>query len=340
MRDRFGRNIDSLRISLNRACNLRCFYCHNEGQLDGAKVMTPEETGRLVGVASQIGIDKVKLTGGEPLLRDDVVEVVRQVAAHASEVSMTTNGVLLAPIAADLAAAGLERVNVSLDSIDPTTYRRICRAGSIDAALEGIDAAIEAGLTPLKVNMVLLKGLNEAELPDMMELAADRGAILQVIEYEVSREEVDQSIYRDHHVDLGPLEDMLRSTAEAISENPLHRRRRYRVDRVAGGPWPHRALSGPVEVEVVRPMHNRVFCDNCRRLRVTSSGLLKGCLFQEKGLVDAVGPMREGASDGELRALFEAVISSRRPYWSEECDAPDGAREAARGDSPESDSTG
>jgi cyclic pyranopterin phosphate synthase len=330
MQDRYGRTIDSLRLSLNRACNLRCFYCHNEGQYDGSKGMTPLEIQRLIEVASRLGIKRLKLTGGEPLLRPDVADIVRQVAPLVQEVSMTTNGVYLPPLAQELKAAGLARVNISIDSLDPIGYRRICGSYNLVDAMAGLDAALENGLTPVKLNMVLLKGFNESELPSMMGFAARKGAVLQVIEYVINKEDLGDKRYADHHVDLAELEAIFERKGELVGTNHLHGRKRYRMDTVpATRMWPGKALDRPVEVEFVRPMHNKAFCKNCKRIRITSSGRIKGCLFQEQGTVDALGPLRAGADDTELVELFTKVVNARRPYWAERI-GEDGPSEPSR----------
>jgi len=323
MQDPCGRTIDSIRISLNRSCNLRCFYCHNEGQYDGAKRMTSEDIVRIVEAASHLGIRRLKLTGGEPLLRADAVDIVKKVSPLVDEVSMTTNGVLLAPKAQELADAGLTRVNVSLDSIVPATYRRICGSYHLKEAMAGIDAAIEAGLSPVKTNMVLLAGYNEKEVPEMLEFVARKGIVLQLIEYVVSKDDEKDRRFQDHHIELGSFKDRLARTAELIGINQLHNRKCYKVTTVPGTfYWPETTLSRPAEMELVTPWRNHDFCANCRRIRITSSGRIKGCLFQEKGTIDVLGLMRAGAGKVELEEAIKKVIEARRPYYEPSDDGP------------------
>jgi cyclic pyranopterin phosphate synthase len=327
MQDRQGRTIDYLRISLNRACNLRCLYCHNEGQHDGADRMGPDDIEILVRAAASLGIGRLKITGGEPLLRPDVVDIVERVSPLVKEVSMTTNGVLLAPLAGRLRDAGLTRVNISLDSIYPTTYRRICGSDLLGDVLAGLDAALEAGLDPVKINMVLLAGYNAEELPDMLEFVAKKGATLQLIEYVVRKEDEDDSRFREHHLSISALEGQLQRDGELVGRNPLHGRGRYRLEAITGNHhWTGRTFSRPVEVELVTPMHNHGFCDKCRRIRITSSGKIKGCLFQEKGAVNALDLIRANADDAQIREAFEKVVASREPYWrrGEGTEAEDG----------------
>jgi cyclic pyranopterin phosphate synthase len=325
MQDRYGRTIDSLRLSLNRACNLRCFYCHNEGQYDGSKGMEPIEIQRLVEIASRLGIRRLKLTGGEPLLRPDVVDIVQRVAPLVQEVSMTTNGVYLPPLAEELRSAGLTRVNISIDSLDPLNYRKICGSYNLVDVMAGLDAALKHGLKPVKLNMVLLKDYNDRELPMMMEFAAQKGIVLQVIEYVVRKEDLGDSRYTEHHVDLAELEAIFEMNGELAGTNHLHGRKSYRMNSVPNTRlWAGKALDRPVVVEFVRPMHNEGFCTNCKRMRITSSGRIKGCLFQEQGTVDALGPLRAGANDTELGELFKAVVKARRPYWARQAKERDG----------------
>ena len=151
IKDRFGRPITGLRISVNYECNLNCFYCHREGCPASSSEMTPEEIGKIVGAATEFGVRKVKLTGGEPLLRGDIIDVISAVARPGiEEVSMTTNGTLLAGVARELAGVGLTRVNISLDTLDPETFTRITGSDSLSDVFAGIDAAIDAGLKPVK----------------------------------------------------------------------------------------------------------------------------------------------------------------------------------------------
>ena len=159
--DGHGRRINSIRISINRECNLACFYCHNEGMTSGRRTMTLQEIVDLARLAAGLGIRRVKLTGGEPLERGDVVDVVGSISPLFDNVSMTTNAIGLASLANDLRAAGLDRVNISLHSVDAETYHKICGKDRLHEVLAGVDAALDAGLRPVKLNMVLLRGLNE-----------------------------------------------------------------------------------------------------------------------------------------------------------------------------------
>jgi cyclic pyranopterin phosphate synthase len=313
-----GRPINSVRISINRECNLSCFYCHNEGMLSGKRSMTVDEIVRIAKISSQLGIRKVKLTGGEPLEREDVVEIVTRVSPFFEDVSMTTNAIGLAPLAMDLKNAGLDRVNISLHSLDPVHYSRISGHDQLTDAMAGIDAAIEVGLYPVKLNMVLLRGINEGDIPDMLLYAAGKGAVLQVIEMEMERERTSSRIFSEYHMGLQGIREWLMSTGRKNGANPLHNRERFIVDRLPDGTQ----LPSPVEVELVMPMHNACFCDNCTRIRITAGGYVKGCLFDRDCVEDLVTPLQEGAEEEVLKDLILRVLAERRPYWTElPCDA-------------------
>ncbi len=310
MIDPYGRRITSLRITLTQRCNLSCFYCHREGE-SGAEQneMTPEELERIGRIGAELGIKRVKLTGGEPLVRRDIIDIIRALAPHMQEVSLTTNGTLLEGMAENLKKAGLARVNVSLDTLDEKRYMEITNNSTYgpDSVMRGIKRAVEVGLNPVKVNTVLLKGVNDEELDSLIDFTAKAGAILQLIEFETTREGERSEEYRRYHADLLPVEARLEGLAEEIRYNELHRRKKYIFHRNG-----RRA-----EVEIVRPMHNSEFCANCSRIRLTSEGWLRGCLLTAYGSRDILTPMREGASDGEIKELFEKVVASRRPYWTD-----------------------
>ncbi|WP_193386152.1 GTP 3',8-cyclase MoaA [Thermococcus sp. 4557] len=303
--DRFGRPATNLRISLTQDCNFRCFFCHREGQHFNASLeLTPSEIERLVRVASRLGIRKVKLTGGEPTVRKDILEIVRRIRPYVVDLSMTTNGSRLKELAKPLAEAGLNRVNVSLHSLKPDVYRRITGVDMLDTVLEGIGEAVKY-LSPVKLNMTVMRGLNDGEIWDMVEFAAKTGTILQLIELEAPREMTETRFFRKYFYPLRPVEERLEEMAVETLERRMHRRKKYFV------PTDH----GVAEVEVVRAMHNTVFCANCTRLRVTSDGKFKTCLLRKNDLIDFATALRNGASDGELVEIFRQVVLMREPYW-------------------------
>jgi cyclic pyranopterin phosphate synthase len=260
--------------------------------------MAPEEIGKIVGVATEFGVRKIKLTGGEPLLRKDIADVVAEASRPGiREVSMTTNGTLLADAAQELAEAGLTRVNISLDTLNPETFVRITGCDFLQDVLAGIDTAIDAGLRPVKLNMVLLAGINEHEVEHMMAYASERGAVLQIIEL-LDTNGGDLSAY---HLGLDDIERSLCSQAIAVrTRRWMQARKKY-------------ILPG-VEVEVVRPMHNSEFCMHCTRLRLTPDGYLKPCLMRNDNLVDLLSPISSGDLEGARRAFAEAIVR-REPYY-------------------------
>ena len=188
MLDTFRRPLKSLRVSLIDKCNLRCQYCMPEEEyvwLPREDILTVDEIGELVEVFSELGVDRVRLTGGEPLLRQEVTDVVEWLAANPNirDLSMTTNGVLLEKQAESLRSAGLDRVTVSLDTLRPERFKELTRRDRLPEVLEGIDAAVESGLKPLKINTVVMRGYNDDELTDMIDFARDGGAEVRFIEY-------------------------------------------------------------------------------------------------------------------------------------------------------------
>ena len=294
LRDPFGREVKGLRIAVTSRCNLSCLYCHHEGEVGPSTrpEITGDEIVTVVGAGADLGITRLKITGGEPLLRTDLESILKRLPDR-MEVSLTTNGLLLAGRARSLAEAGLDRVNVSLDSLRPEVYSRITGGTEEDhrRVLEGIDAAVEAGLVPVKVNMVVLKD-NEDEVWDMVEFARDRGVILQLIEL------LDPS-GRGMGGDISGIERELERRAERMATRGLHRRRKYFLDGA--------------EVEVVRPMDNTEFCANCNRIRVTSDGKLKPCLLRNDNLVDLGSAGLE-----ETKRLIEKATLLRSPYFCED----------------------
>ena len=282
MRDRWGRPVIGLRISVTNKCNLNCFYCHHEGCLNDSRRMSPQEIEKIVEVGTEFGIRKIKLTGGEPLVREDIVDIVAATTKpKIEEVSMTTNGTLLAKIAAELADAGLNRVNISLDTLDETTYERITGRKLLHEVLEGIDAALAADLTPVKLNMVLLAGVNEHEVERMIAYTSERGIIVQLIELL----DAGGKSFTTYHRNLDDIEQSLRERAVAVrTRRSMQARRKYILP---GG-----------EVEVVKPMHNSEFCMHCTRLRLTSDGHLKPCLMRNDNLVDLLPHIGAGDLEG------------------------------------------
>lgn len=289
MVDSFGRKVTGLRMALTPRCNLKCIYCHHEGEVEPKQEISAEMVVSVAKAAADLGVRSLKLTGGEPLLRRDLADLIRQMPADLN-ISLTTNGIFLAKQARDLANAGLDRVNVSLDSLNPVAYSAITGGvnGNLEKVLAGIDAAKAADLGPIKLNMVVLKK-NEHEIPEMIEFSRQRGLILQLIELLDLR---GMGISGD----IEGIERGLEASADHIRVREMHRRKKYFLDGA--------------EVEVVRPMDNTEFCANCTRLRVTSDGKIKPCLLRNDNLIDI------GTCDCEkIKDLFRVANERREPYF-------------------------
>lgn len=287
--DSYGREVRGLRISVTSRCNLNCIYCHREGEIQGGEI--PLRTvADVVEAAAGYNVRKVKFSGGEPLLRLDFEDMLASLP-EIDEVSATTNGVLLAKRAGRLAASGLDRVNVSLPSLVPARYRSVTGHDTLDRVLEGISSAVDAGLIPVKLNMVLLRGINDTEISGMLDFVRRReNVILQLIEL------MDSGRLSHLRVDINRVERTLESAASKVEERAMHRRRKYFIDGA--------------EVELVRPVDNSRFCANCTRLRVTSDGKLKPCLFRNDNLVGL-----DGAGKDEIKRRLELAVQLREPFY-------------------------
>ncbi|HIP83920.1 MAG TPA: GTP 3',8-cyclase MoaA, partial [Methanothermococcus okinawensis] len=233
-------------------------------------------------------------SGGEPLLREDLVDILENISClNIGEISLTTNGTLLAKYAQILKDAGLHRVNVSLDTLNPEKYRKITRCGDVELVKAGIERAIEVGLTPLKINYLLMKHTLE-DLEDLMDYCRDVGAILQVIELMP----LDETL-KKYYVDITPIEKKIEEIADkVIRRRWMHNRRKYYIDNL--------------EVEFVRPMDNTEFCKHCTRIRLTYDGYIKPCLLRDDNLVDILTPLRRGE---DIKKYIELGIHRREPYF-------------------------
>lgn len=304
--DKCGRPLLNLRISTTQRCNLRCDYCHKEGEeitscsRGTAKEMTVDEIVRIARIAISLGIARIKLTGGEPLMRKDLCRIIERIAAipGLKDISMTTNGTMLGVQAQKLRACGLKRINISLPTLNSDIYHKLTN-GRIENALEGVKAAVAVGFNPVKLNMVVLTGVNDKEVPEIMEFARQTGAILQLIELDPIN--VDATYFSLYHKFLDEHKKMLKQKAAKVETRRLmHNRRIFYLPDVT--------------VEVVHPSENGEFCAHCTRLRVTSDGKLKTCLMRNDNLVDILTPMHQGASDEELKELFIRANQLREPY--------------------------
>ncbi len=295
--DSVGREVTDIRISVTKRCNFGCVYCHDEGLGPVAKPralheeeMSPLEVERLVRVAREFDIHSVKFTGGEPLVRPDLEEIIARTVVHLDDVSLTTNGSMLEGRAERLRNAGLKRVNVSVDSLDPTAFQEI-RRGALAPVLRGVQAALEVGLKPVKLNMVVFRP-TLPHIPELIDFASRTdGLRVQLIQF--MPELVGP---KDWSVDMDAVKGWLERRADRVLVREMHHRRIY--------------LFRGAEVEVVDPVYNPEFCMHCHRIRVTHKGELKGCLNRNDDLV----PTR-GLDDAGLRDAFRSVVARRVPYY-------------------------
>ncbi|HYA60646.1 MAG TPA: GTP 3',8-cyclase MoaA [Candidatus Acidoferrum sp.] len=292
MHDPYNRPIKSLRISVTQKCNLKCLYCHREGEDHNSNSyeITAEEIAKIAKICREHGVRKVKFSGGEPLLRDDLDKILKSLP-HFDDVSMTTNGLLLKKRIHDL--QGLNRVNISLDTLDPKTYKNIT-GGKLDKVLKGIEAALEAGLTPIKLNVVVMDGINDHEIGDMINYVRGKEMVLQLIEL---MDFNNGSNLRGSNLQL--IESILSGLSNNTTYNSLHKRKRFKIN--------------DAEIEIVRPIDNTEFCMNCNRLRVTSDAKLKPCLLRNDNLVDVKGI--DKLSDARAFKLIKDAVNRREPYY-------------------------
>jgi len=301
--DRFGREHRDLRVSLTDRCNLRCTYCMPaEGVpwLPGPQLLTTDELVRLVRIAVSLGITEVRLTGGEPLLRPDVVDVVAALSSwpDAPELSLTSNGVRLPTLAAPLAHAGLRRVNISLDTLRADRFKDLTRRDMLEQTLAGVSAAVRAGLRPVKVNTVLMRGVNDDEAGDLLAWALDEGVELRFIEQMPL--DAQQIWRRDEMITAEEIEQQLGerfvlTPADGRGSDPSER---FLVD------------GGPAVVGIVASV-SRPFCGSCDRLRLTADGQLRNCLFAHDES-DLRTSLRRGASDDDLAAQMLACVAVKK----------------------------
>src|SRR4030042_4435059 len=311
IKDSHQRTIDYLRVSITDRCNLRCVYCMpSDGlmPLEHKEILRYEEIIRVVRIAAGIGVRKVRITGGEPLARKNVIYLISEIGniEGIKDLSLTTNGILLSRYADKLVEAGLKRINISLDSLLPDRFKEITRGGDLNLVLKGIEAAEKAGLSPIKINMVPIRGLNADEIEDFAKLTLNLPYQVRFIEFMpfgteglwsperfVSVEEI-KSIVES----VGPL-----TPAKLKKSGPA---RYFRFDRAPG------------VIGFISPISNH-FCGECNRLRLTADGKLRPCLFSETE-IDLNPALRGGAPDNEIERLIRLSIEVKpegHNLWNE-----------------------
>jgi cyclic pyranopterin phosphate synthase len=298
--DAFHRPITYLRISVTDRCNLRCVYCMPEAGLPWipkAAILSYEEIARIVGAAAQIGVRSIRLTGGEPLIRHGLERLVAMIASTPgiADIALSTNGLLLAEQAQTLRDAGLTRVNVSLDTLREDRFATIARRPGLDRVLAGIDAAFAAGLAPVKLNCVVMRGQNDDEVEAFAELTRTRAVAVRFIEVMPVEENV--AGHAAEYVGATEILDRIRALAELRP-----------VDGPPGnGPARYYAFDGaPGSIGVISPLSHD-YCDTCNRVRLSADGRLKLCLFGDH-FIDLRTPVRDGASDEDLIAIFRGSM--------------------------------
>lgn len=317
MFDNLNRKIEYLRISLIDRCNLRCRYCMPEQGIkknSQRDILTLEEILHLVQLMSRLGIRKVRLTGGEPLIRRDILSLIRNIRQISAieNVAITTNGIMLEEMAADLIAAGVDQVNISLDTLRPDVFEYITRRRGLDRVLRGLDAIEKAGCTDIKINCVPMQGVNEEDIPHLAALAKDRNIKMRYIEmmpvgcaFESGFRGINMDrvleLIAEKHGPLIPVKDKVNKVAGPANY--------YRIDGFKG------------QIGYIDALQHK-FCDKCNRVRLTSEGFLKLCLNNNEG-IDLRAPLRNNASDDALLDMLSAAIN-RKPkehYFLDESNA-------------------
>lgn len=306
LRDKHGRAITDLRLSVTDRCNYKCVYCRTGNEGAAYAELPVEDYARIVRLFVSLGVEKVRLTGGEPLLRRGLTDLIGEIAglepAFSSDpldIALTTNGHLLAPMARDLKRAGLNRVTVSMDAVDAETFARITRVpGSFERVRDGIRAAQDAGLGPIKINAVLLRGFNDHEIEAFAEFSRTENVIVRFIEWmplEEDRTWTPEAVVRmDEIVErLNRVRPLVTLPANHTSETA----RRFTFD------------DGRGEIGIIAPV-SHPFCGHCSRVRVTSDGKVRTCLFSQSDH-DLIGLIRRGQNDNELRARIRRIVDRK-----------------------------
>jgi GTP 3',8-cyclase len=305
MKDKFGRTITDLRVSITDRCNYKCVYCRTGTEGAQFAELAMQDYLRMIRVFVSLGIQKVRLTGGEPLLRKDIVSLVAQLAMLRTpagdrlDLAVTTNGHLLAEMATPLARAGLSRVTVSMDAVDPAIFARITRVpGSFEKVLAGVRAAQRAGLGPVKVNCVLLRGFNDDQIIPFAQFSREEGVIVRFIEFMPLEE--DRLWTPDVVVPLQEVVERLNSFRPLVAlpaNNPGETARRYTFDDGLG------------EIGIIAPV-SQAFCGACSRIRLTSDGKIRTCLFSHFDH-DLYGVLARGGSDDDLVAFIQKTVETK-----------------------------
>ncbi len=301
--DSFGRVHNNLRISVTDRCNIRCVYCMPETVkfMPRDQLLSFEEIARFVGIVAPLGVDKIRLTGGEPLLRKDLDVLIRMLVAieGVADVGLTTNGMLLAPVAAKLRDAGLERINVSLDTLDPARFERLSRRKGLEDAIEGVLAAKRAGFDPVKLNAVIIRGFNEEDVAPLARFAREHALEMRFIEYMPL--DAGHLWEREKVVFAQEILDVLASEVGPLAPSADRDPRAPALD--------YDYLDGGGRVGLIASV-SRPFCLSCNRLRLTSDGKLRNCLFALDE-TDVKGLLRSGGPAEEVERAVAASVAAK-----------------------------
>jgi len=299
----YGKVVDYLRLAVTDRCNLRCIYCMpSEGipRLSHEDILSYEELLRLVAIARSLGISKIRITGGEPLVRKGIISFVQRLTdvAAPGEITMTTNGVLLADMAKDLFQAGIKRINISLDTLKADRFREITRRDAFYDVIRGVEKAMEVGFQPVKLNVVVMKGINDDEVEDLARLTLKEPLHVRFIEFMPFGGEE----WEDRFLPADEIIERLKSVEEieptiSIRSNGPARYMRFR--------------QGIGKIGIISPMTHH-FCDSCNRLRLTPEGKLRTCLFSTEE-TDLRKLLRSGASDGEIAKVILDALKNKSP---------------------------
>ncbi len=293
--------LPSLRISVTPECNLACIFCHREGYYEVVKKdrLSPDEIARIVRIGKELGLGKVKITGGEPLLRKDIGDILRKLSElRVGFLSLTTNGVLLRDFLEENGSCGMHRINVSLHTLDRTKYRRLMGKDTLDNVLSGIEKAVDLGIT-VELNTLVLKGINDNEIFDIIDYANEVGANIQFIE--LVKTPNNRSFFEKHHYPLDILEDILKERADKFID------RKSKFDRAT-------FIIGRSKISTCKIVTDPEHCSGlrCKGLRITADGKIRFFLMPyEDYLGDLLEPLRNGASDEELKMVFLRAIKKR-----------------------------
>jgi cyclic pyranopterin phosphate synthase len=298
--------IDYLRVSVTDRCNLRCIYCHSLDDcefISRGEILRFEEICRIVRLFTECGISKVRLTGGEPLVRRDVVELVRKLGGirRIEDLALTTNGVLLEQMAGQLKAAGLMRVNVSLDSVQRENYKRITGFDVLDKVMVGVRKALEVGLAPVRINAIILRGINESDVTPLAQLSMELPVAVRFIEYcPTNKDTPPERFFVPNSQVRKSIEGRFGRLAAAVVPN-------------SNGPAVYFKIKGGAGSVGFISGRTKVFCQSCNRLRLTSDGKVRPCLYSAHSY-DLKGLIRSGADDEQILALLGKIIAEKHKH--------------------------